>query len=99
MRKVMLAGCIAAGLSGACVQSMDISGMRPRDIIIAGVVAGLSIQLTKWTIEHERYKQIWPFIKDYPGFAIAGGSAIVGLLLMYGRPLMTLFHGSPAVSK
>lgn len=98
MRKIVLASCVLLGVSGYA-QSMDVRNMKPKDIIITGVVAGLSIQAVVWVCKHEHYKQVWPFIKNYPGYAIAGLSAVVGLALMYGRPLASVFSGYPLMKK
>lgn len=99
MRNVVLVSCIVLGLSGGSAQPMDIRSMKPKDIIITGVVAGLSIQAAVWVCKHEHYKQAWPFIKNYPGYAIAGVSALVGLALMYGRPFTSVFSGYSLVKK
>ena len=76
---------------------MDASKISPRDIIILGCIAGITIQLVKFAAE--RYEEIWPFVKAYPGLTIAGLSAVIGLSLMYGRPLIAMFRNSSSVKK
>jgi hypothetical protein len=99
MRKIMVAVSLVLILSGSYAHSMDIRKMTPMGIIGAGVVGGLTIEFVKWVRKEERYKQIWPFVKNYPGVSIAGVSAVIGLSLMYGRPLVSVLRSYSIVKK
>ncbi len=95
MSKSILKISLLLGLYCGNSQAMDlhVGSDRAKNFIVAGVVAGLTIQTVKWTFEQERYKQIIPFVKNYPGFALAGLSSVIGIGMLYLRPVASFFNG------
>lgn len=61
--------------------------MSAKDFIVAGVVAGGSIEFVNFVRKEERYKHIFQFGKRYPGFFLAGLSAAIGTGILYGQPI------------
>lgn len=97
MSKSILRISLLLGLYCGSSQAMDIRSMTPAAIIGTSLAAGVSLQLVKWVREEQRYKQILPFMWEYPGAAIAGLGTVIGLTLMYGRPLASMFYGASLI--
>lgn len=60
------------------------------DFIVSGLIAGCTIEFVNFIRKEQRYKHAFHLVRNYPGFAMAGISSIVGLGIMYGRPLVPM---------
>jgi|GEM_PF-4718168 len=97
MRSMMLAAVFAVSFNVGSMKAMDTkNGMS---IIIGGLVTGGVVQAIRCVFANERYKQIIPFIKGYPGLTIAGISAVFGLGIIYYPPFASILGGSSVVRK
>jgi hypothetical protein len=97
MKKIFLTVCIVANFNS--IQAMENQKIRvdsfstsPKDIIIAGIIAGGSIELVNLIFREERYKDVFRFIKRYPGVSVSGFSAVIGMGLIYAQTVSSLFN-------
>lgn len=102
MRTAIIAMLIIASLQGNYSNAMQnenngshhsqSASISPKEFIVAGILAGGTIEFVNYVRKDERYKYFAQFGKKYPGFFIAGFSAIIGTGFLYGQPLKSFIQ-------
>jgi ABC-type thiamin/hydroxymethylpyrimidine transport system permease subunit len=62
---------------------MEKNTTQPLDIIKAGIIAGLTIEIAFFIYREQRYKNIFKYMMKYPGVSVATFSVIFGMGCMY----------------
>ena len=99
MRKFFLIIATTISFQNGFVQAMDtqpeqhISSnnqrVSPKELIVGGVLAGCTLEAIHQICKDNRYKNILIFGRNYPGLAIAGISALIGITAMYAAPIIS----------
>jgi len=66
--------------------------IKPKEIITGGILAGCMIEFSLFLKREERYKNVFKYVRGYPGFSLATCSAVFGLGWMYGRLAINKFN-------
>jgi hypothetical protein len=70
------------------------SNITPKELIICGIFAGAVVEFAMFLTRNERYKNIFKYVRTYPGVTIATTTAVLGLGFMYGELIKQRFSGS-----
>lgn len=96
MKKLLVAGLLVSGFAlqakepHVCMEEIKVSyqkekSLTVKDFIIAGVLAGGTVELANYIRKDQNYKKVLAFAMDYPGVFVATVSASAGLVYMYGK--------------
>lgn len=96
MKKLLVAGLLVSGFAvqaqepRVCMEEIKVSYQQEKpftvkDFIIAGVLAGGTVELANYIRKDQNYKKVLAFATDYPGVFVASVSASAGLVYMYGK--------------
>lgn len=67
--------------------------VTPKEIIVCGLVGGLTIEAVYLVMQEERYKHVGRFMVDHPGLSIAATSALLGTGMIYRDTVRNVILG------